>query len=515
MAFSTNSGGGVEGKQDENALPSETDGLFRRLANRAPALIWMSDASRRCTWFNDTWLSYTGRSMGQELGDGWSEGVHPDDLQHCLDVYTSAFDARKDFQLEYRLRHHDGSYRWIVDAGIPRFADDHSFEGYISYCWDITDHIQTAHALQASERLFRAIFNSTFQFIGLLSPDGIVLEANQTALDFAGLKQADVVGQPFWETRWWAFSPEIQEHLKSSIQEAARGKLVRYEVEHIGEGGRTAFVDFSLKPVLNEQGETVLIIPEGRDITERKLAEEQEKRHKRELAHVMRLSTMGEMASGLAHELNQPLMAVASYCETALAELANLQTPAPRLNDILQRALDQSHRAAGVIRHLREFISEGSPPRQLVDIDSLICELIVLLDWEIRNSRTKITLELCGQGHQVMVDKIQIEQVLINLLLNSLEAMQNGNGDEPRLVLQTRALPDNWIEVTVSDNGPGIDPQVAEQIFEPFQTSKKAGMGMGLSISRSIIEAHHGKLWVAAAPFGGASLAFSLPSRAD
>jgi two-component system sensor histidine kinase TtrS len=330
------------------------------------------------------------------------------------------------------------------------------------------------------------------------------------SIDFAGLKEADVVGQPFWETPWWTFSPEVQDHLKASIQEAARGKLVRYEVEHIGAGGRTAFVDFSLKPVLNEQGETVLIIPEGRDITERKLAEEQEKRHKRELAHVMRLSTMGEMASGLAHELNQPLMAVASYCETALAELAKLQTP-PRLNDILQRALDQSHRAADVIRHLREFVSEGSTPKQLVDIDLLIGKLIGLLDWEFRNGKAKITLELRGQGRTVMADKVQIEQVLINLLLNSLEAIQNGNSGEGQLVLQTRVLPDNGIEVTVSDNGPGIEAEMVERIFEPFQTNKKAGMGMGLSISRSIIEAHHGKLWVAEAPLGGASLAFSLP----
>ena len=511
MAFSTNSGDNVECTQAENALLRESEGMFRRLADRAPALIWMSDTSKRCTWFNDTWLSYTGRSMEQELGDGWCEGVHPDDLQHCLDVYTAAFDAREDFQLEYRLRHHDGSYGWIYDVGIPRFADDHSFEGYIGYCWDITDRVQSADALQISERRFRAIFNSTFQFIGLLSPDGIVLEANQTALDFAGLKEEDVVGQPFWETKWWAYSPEIQQHLKSSIQEAARGKLVRYEVEHIGEGGRTAFIDFSLKPVLNEQGETVLIIPEGRDITERKLAEEQEKRHKRELAHVMRLSTMGEMASGLAHELNQPLMAVASYCETALAELAKLQAPPPRLNDILQRALDQSHRAADVIRHLREFVSEGSTPKQLVDIDLLIHELIELLDWEFHNGKANITLELRGQGRKVMADKVQIEQVLINLLLNSLEAMQNGNGGEGQLVLQTRVLPDNRIEVTVSDNGPGIDPEMLERIFDPFQTSKKAGMGMGLSISRSIIEAHGGTIRADVQYRNGARFGFNLP----
>ena len=123
MVFSTNSGDSAECKQTENALLRESEGMFRRLVNYAPVLIWMSDTSKRCTWFNETWLSYTGRSMEQELGDGWSEGVHPDDLKRCLDVYTSAFDARKDFQLEYRLRRHDGSYGWIYGVGIPLVAD--------------------------------------------------------------------------------------------------------------------------------------------------------------------------------------------------------------------------------------------------------------------------------------------------------------------------------------------------------------------------------------------------------
>ncbi|MEA2080736.1 MAG: PAS domain-containing protein, partial [Pseudomonadota bacterium] len=138
MALSTNSGDSDECAQAENALLSESEDLFCRLAKRAPVLIWMSDTSRRCTWFNDAWLSYTGRGMEQELADDWRGGVHPDDLQRCLDVYTAAFDAREDYQLEYRLRRHDGSYGWIYDAGIPRFSDDNCFEGYIGYCWDIT-----------------------------------------------------------------------------------------------------------------------------------------------------------------------------------------------------------------------------------------------------------------------------------------------------------------------------------------------------------------------------------------
>ena len=511
MAFSTNSGDSVECKQAENALSRESGGMFRRLADFAPALIWMSDTSKHCIWFNDTWLSYTGRSMEQELGDGWREGVHPGDLQRCLDVFTSAFDARERFQLEYRLRRHDGSYGWICDVGIPRLADDHSFEGYIGYCWDITDRIRTSDALQVSERRFRAIFNSTFSFIGLLSPDGVVLEANQTALDFAGLKEEDVVGQLFWETKWWAYSPEVQDHLKSSIQEAARGKLVRYEVEHIGANGRIAFVDFSLKPVLNEQGETVLIIPEGRDITERKRAEEQEKCHKRELAHVMRLSTMGEMASGLAHELNQPLTALTSYCGTAAMLVKDLPSPPQQLVEILGRAEEQAHRAGQIIRYLRDFLSKVDDRMEPVDIDQVIVGVIDFIKPELKNGHVKIEHQPGARGCKVMANKIQVEQVLVNLVLNSLEAIKGSGKTTGNIIVQTRQLPYEMIETTVADDGPGIDADMAGRIFDPFQTNKSSGMGMGLSISRSIVEEYGGKLWADVQRGNGALFGFNLP----
>ena len=360
---------------------------------------------------------------------------------------------------------------------------------------DISERQRAARELEASERRFRAIFNSTYQFIGLLSPEGNVLEVNQTALDFIGASNADLVGKKFWETPWWTHSPLLQQRLREGIVEAARGKLVRFEAEHIGKEGQAAVIDFSLKPVLNEQGETILVIPEGRDITERKRAEEDAQRMQQEFAHVMRLSTMGEMATGMAHELNQPLTALVSYCATALQLARDTPSLPEGYLDILERASVQAHRAGDVIRHLREFVGKGNNSKNWLVLDDLIGEVIDFIGWELRGSDIQITFLPGSPASKVLVNKVQIEQVLINLIRNSIEAIGQAGISSGQVDITTRETAAGSIEVTVADNGPGIDPLMACSLFEPYQTSKETGMGMGLSISRSIMEAHDGKLW--------------------
>ena len=376
---------------------------------------------------------------------------------------------------------------------------------------DVTERLKVARRLEESERRFRAIFNSTYEFIGLLDPDGTVLETNQTALDFVGCTNADVVGRPFWDTPWWTHSPRFQTRLKEGIREAAKGKLVRFEAEHVGKDGRTSTVDFSLKPILNEQGETVIIIPEGHDISDRKQAEERAQRMQLESAHVMRISAMGEMASGMAHELNQPLTALVSYCGTAL-QLAR-ETPSLPADyiEILERASEQAHRAGGVIRHLREFLSKGSNDKAKVVLDDLIQGVIDFISWEVRDSDIQIAFTPGCPGREVFAGKVQIEQVLINMIRNSVEAIRQASISDGRVDIASNPAADGSIEVTVADNGPGVDPKIADSLFEPYQTSKEEGMGMGLAISHSIIEAHDGKLWLDKQHQQGALFCLSLP----
>ena len=399
-----------------------------------------------------------------------------------------------------------------MECSVVAVPDEHNaFSTFLVIQRDISERLRVARELEESERRFRAIFNSSFQFIGLLDPEGTILEANQTALDFIDCSNADVVGKPFWETPWWAHSPQLQKCLKEGIVEAARGKLVRFEGEHLGKDGQRIVIDFSLKPVLNEQSEIVLIIPEGRDITERVLAEEAAQRMQQESAHVMRLSTMGEMASGMAHELNQPLAALVSYCGTALKLAREMPSLPAGYIDILERASGQAHRAGEVIRHLREFVSKGSNNKSRVVLDKLIQGVIDLVSWELRDSDIQVVFQQDPRAHEVCVDKIQVEQVLINLVRNSIEAIRGAGISGGQVDIATRLTADGSIEVSVADNGPGIDPSMSNSLFDPYQTSKETGMGMGLSISRSIIEAHNGKLWADEQRQQGALFSMRIP----
>ena len=376
---------------------------------------------------------------------------------------------------------------------------------------DVTERKLAATALANSERRFRAIFNSTYQLIGVLDPDGTLLEVNQTALDLGGLRKDEVVGLPFWDTYWWRYSTEVQDRLKADIQEASQGTPVRYEEDVLAKDNTIRTIDFTLKPVVNQQGQTLLIITEGRDITDRKRADEERQRHRQEMAHVIRLSTMGEMASGLAHELNQPLAAMVSYCGTALTLAKSLPAPPEQLCDILEYASEQAHRAGRIIRHLREFVSKENDQKQPVDLDQVIEDLDVLLDAELKNAKVKLDHHLDGRGRKVMADRVQIEQVLVNLVMNSVEAIQGGQANGGSVIQVTSLSADDSIEVTVIDDGPGIDAGMIGKMFNPFQTSKPSGMGMGLSISRSIIEAHGGRIWVDEQHDNGALFGFSLP----
>jgi two-component system sensor kinase FixL len=262
---------------------------------------------------------------------------------------------------------------------------------------------------------------------------------------------------------------------------------------------------------VNQQGETMHIIPEGRDITDKKRAEEEARRHNQEIAHVTRLSIAGEMASGMAHELNQPLTALVSYCGTAKLLVNSMSSPPQQLGEILDLAREQAHRAGDIIRHLREFVSKGGNDRELLNIDHVIREIIIFLKHDVQKCGVKIEFHPGCQACKVKIDKIQIEQVLINLVRNSLEAIKSAEITKGQIVLRSRIFPDDSVEVTLTDNGPGIDATMVNMIFDPFKTSKETGMGIGLSLSRTIIEAHGGKLWVDKNYQNGALFAFELP----
>ncbi|MFC3068351.1 PAS domain S-box protein [Phenylobacterium soli] len=245
-----------------------------------------------------------------------------------------------------------------------------------------------------------------------------------------------------------------------------------------------------------------------RDLTERQTTERRLQELQSELVHVSRLTAMGEMASALAHELNQPLSAIANYLKGSIRLLAQPEVPVERLNDALEKASEQALRAGQIIRRLRDFVSRGDTERRVESLPKLVQEASALALVGAKEHGVRVRFRYDRGVDLVLADKVQIQQVLLNLIRNAVDAMEGGPRKE--LTVAVQRGPEDLAEVVVSDTGPGVSDEVAAQLFQPFVTTKATGMGVGLSISRTIIEAHGGRIWVERAPEGGAEFHFTL-----
>jgi PAS domain S-box-containing protein len=373
----------TERKHAEERL-IESEARFRAMADKAPVLIWTSGTDGLCDYFNKPWLEFTGRTMEQEVGTGWTQGVHPDDLQVSLDCYWPAFHAREAFRMEYRLRRADGEYRWVLESGVPRYTGAGEFAGYIGSNIDVTDRKRVEEERERLRQL-----------------------------------QAD-------------------------------------------------------------------------------------------LAHRDRVATLGELTASLAHEINQPVSAAVT---NASACLRWLQCDVPNVREACEAAsgmVADVTRAGDIIDRVRSLYRRGTPQRELVDVNEIVREMTVLLgDAANRNSlsiRTALDLEL----PRTTADRVQLQQVLMNLMLNGIEAMKDAGGE---LTVTSKTTEDRQLLIAVSDSGIGLSADRAERIFEAFFTTKPQGTGLGLSISRRIIESHGGRLWASANMGRGATFQFTLPQE--
>lgn len=249
-----------------------------------------------------------------------------------------------------------------------------------------------------------------------------------------------------------------------------------------------------------------------RDLTERQKTEARLQELQAELVHISRVSAMGEMASTLAHELNQPLSAIANYLKGSLRLLGAGDLDRDRLADALDKAGDQALRAGQIIRRLRDFVARGESDRRIESLPKLLEEACALALVGAKDLGVRVTYGFDSTADHVLADKIQIQQVVLNLVRNAIEAME----EAPRksLLISTSALSDRHVKVCVADSGSGLSPEIADRLFQPFSSTKTHGLGVGLSISRSIIEAHGGRVWHEQSPMGGAAFCFTLVKAA-
>jgi PAS domain S-box-containing protein len=493
----------------------ESEARFRHMADSAPALIWMTDEHGHVTFANMHYDHVFGRPAAEMLGEGWAKIVLPEDLEPHTRAFVAAFQARMPFCHETRVLDRRAQVRWLRCEGVPRFDDHGEFLGYTGCNVDITDAklarddlerrvAERTEALVESERRFRTIFDSAFQFMALLTPDGTVEEVNQTAMTWSRIGPEDIVGQPFWLAAPMRDNPSLQAAVRNAIGRAAAGEVVRDEHEMRGAGDVRAIVDFSVKPVLDGAGHPRHLIAEGRDVTEQRRASEQ-------LRQAQKMEAIGQLTGGVAHDFNNLLQVLSG----GLGMLDRQMDPARR-----QRLIDGMHQAvergASLTRQLLAFSRRQQLRPEAVDIGTRIDGMRDLLD---RSLRGDVQVETCFPPDlwPVEVDPGELELVILNLCVNARDALPNGGtitisaGNVPDL--HDKGLDGDFVQLSVTDTGTGMTPEVAARVFEPFFTTKDIGKGSGLGLAQvfGFVQASGGWVGIDTAPGHGTTVVLLLP----
>ena len=345
----------------------------------------------------------------------------------------------------------------------------------------------------------------------LETADGTLLDMNPAGLAILEVTNRDqVIGKSIYRV----IDPEHHAAYRAHAEAVFRGEKRTLEFRMRTRKGNWRWLDTHAVPMRDANGQVVALLGITRDITDRKLAEEKLLQRQMELAHVCRLANLGEMASGLAHEVNQPLCAISTYAEAVARTLKAGGTVPDTACERLQHICSQADRAGMIIRGLRDLVAKKPIEPQAVSVNSLVREVLELLQSEFAAMVVTVRRELADALPLAIADSIHVQQVVLNLARNAAEAMSQNRGSK-ELIIRTRADCHGRIEVSVQDNGPGVSEADLGKVFSPFYTTKENGIGMGLSISRSIIEAHNGQISVTNNASGGACFSFTLPALVD
>lgn len=366
--------------------------------------------------------------------------------------------------------------------------------------------------LASREAHLRSILDTVPDAMVVIDERGLIQSFSSAAERLFGWASAEIIGR------------NVSVLMPSPDREAHDDYLARYYRTHerriIGVGrivmgerkdGSTFPMELSVGEMRTADGR--FFTGFARDLTERQATEARLQELQSELVHISRLTALGEMASALAHELNQPLSAIANYLRGSVRLLASEQIPRERLTEALDKASEQTLRAGDIIRRLREFVARGETERRVESLPKLVEEACALALVGAKEHGVRVEFGLDPDVSLVLADKVQIQQVVLNLIRNALDAMEQGPCRDLKITVAP-AEP-GFAQVTVADTGPGVDPEVAEQLFQPFVTTKRQGMGVGLSICRTIIEGHGGRIWAEETPGGGATFRFTLHSVED
>ena len=490
----------TERKQAEAAL-RESEERFRNMADTAPVMIWVTGQDKAFTFVNQPWLDFTGRTMEQELGTGWAASVHPDDCARCYEAFCSAFDARRSFQLECRMRRRDGEYRSILCSGVPRFEPGGKFAGYIGSDIDVTD-------LQ-SEARFRQLAENIDEVFWMLD-----LEREQV-----------IYVSPAFEKVWGCSSAALYQNrgwLAESVHAEDRDRflefLTRVKSEPAEESYRVVHPDGSVRwiydrafLVCDPAGKPYRVAGIAEDVTDHRELEE-------ELRQAHKMEAIGRLAGGIAHDFNNLLTVIGGYSQM----LFDSTRPEDPRRGKLEQVLGAANRASILTRQLLAFSRRQMIQPARIDLNHLLTNMEALLRRLIGEHIVVETALDPGLG-RIQADPHQLEQVVLNLAANARDAMPNAG----KLRIETSMVDaaekesapgsHRTVRLRISDTGCGMDERTRERAFEPFFTTKGPGRGTGLGLSTvyGIVHQNQGTIHVSSEPGQGTTFDLYFPPVPD
>jgi PAS domain S-box-containing protein len=495
--------------RDLYATLQSSEDRLRLVIDTIPAHAWSARTDGSVDFINQRFLEFTGRSMEDMLGWGWGSLVHPDDLTRYVGDWQAAVVTGEPMESEARVRRLDGDYRWLLIRNVPLRDKPGNIVNWYGTAIDIEERHRAEDALRRSEAyLAEAQRLSNTGSFGWSVSSGEILWSEETFRIF----QYDRTTKPTVELILQRVHPEDAALVKQTIERASQdGKNFEHEY-------RLVMPDNSLKYVhvvahaLSDKSGRIEFVGAVMDVTERKRAEEALREAQANLARVSRVTTMGELTASLAHEIKQPITAAVTDAKTCLRWIGRDQPDVEEAREAAARIIKDVTRASDIISRISLLFKKGPPQRESLDVNEVIQEMIVLLRSEASRYSISIRGELANDLPNIMVDRVQLQQVFMNLMLNGIEAMKDmGTGGE--LTIKSQQDDNRQLLISVGDTGVGLEPEQAEQIFNAFFTTKPQGTGMGLPISRSIIESHGGRLWATSNSGPGATFQFTLPSE--
>jgi PAS domain S-box-containing protein len=431
--------------------------------------------------------------------------THPEDRAEWQGAIDRAIARKSDYEVECRILLPDTTTKYIHTVGHPVLNASGDLVQFVGSSTDITERKRAEQAT----RLLAAIVESSHDAIVSKSLDGVITSWNKGAERLFGYTAEEAVGQNIR----LIIPPERRDEEITIVEQLTRGERIdHFETVRMRKDGSLLDVSLTISPMKDVSGRVVGASKLARDITERKRAEEALRQAQTDLAHASRLTTMGEFTASLAHEVKQPIAAAVTDANTCLRWITRDEPDLKEAREAAWRIVKDAKRATEIINRVLLLFKKGTPQRELVDVNEVAREMIVLLGDEASRHSISVRTELAEDLPHVIGDRVQLQQVLMNLIVNGIDAMHDVDG--PReLTIQSQPAENNELLLSVSDTGIGLPRQQGDAIFNAFFTTKTHGTGMGLRISRTIIESHGGRLWATDNSPRGASFCFSLPTK--